>query len=267
LLNAISLNFAQFHLARFLGPVIAALIISKTSISWCFYFNGISFLGVIFGLMLIKNEINKQVVSNNNNKKWHYEIFDGLRYVKNNKNIMILLITSGVMSFFGIGYMVLLPIYAKNIFHGGANILGTLMSSAGLGAFCGAIIVSGLNLHFTKKQIVNYAMIFFAWSLSIFAMSKIFYLSLGMIFLVGMMFVMTISSLNTLLQESVDETFRGRIMSNFVMIFNGSMAVGSLVVGFIAELLKPSLALISMSFVIFLWSVMLKYKFDWEKWS
>ncbi len=263
LLNAISLNSAQFHLARFLGPSLAAMIISKAGLSWCFYVNGISFLAVVLGLVLIKNELSKQVFLKNNNK-WYDDIIEGLKYIKNKKNLVILLSTSGVISFFGISYMVLSAIYVKNIFYGDVKILGILMSSAGLGAFIGAMIVSGLNLHFVKKQIINYSIKILSIALTFFAISKNFYFSIILIFIVALMMVMSISSINTLIQEYTQESYRGRVMSSFVLIFNGFMSFGSLGAGFFAEVVNPQMTLFLSSVVIFVWSIFLMQKWDWE---
>jgi len=114
------------------------------------------------------------------------------------------------------GYVVLVPIYAKNVLVGNIKTLGTLMSASGLGALTGALLVSLINLYIPKIKIIKYGMILYGIFISIFASSKNLILSSISLYFAAFLYLNMISSINTSIQESIDEQYRGRVMSNFV---------------------------------------------------
>lgn len=256
LLSAIALNSAQFNLARFIGPIVAGFIIATAGLIWCFYFNSISFLFVVLSLIFITVNSN---TNNNNDKVTQYlvnDIKEAWQYILRNKSLLLYLFSAGVISFFGMGYVVLLPIYAKNILKGNVQTLGMLMSSSGLGAFSGALLVSLINLYVQKFYIIKFGIIFYSIVLSVFAISKNLTLSCVSVYFAAMLYIMTISSVNSSIQEKVEEEYRGRVMSNFVWFFMGMMPFGALVCGILADILSVATTLLIFNFCLFLWSTL-----------
>ena len=255
LLSAIALNSAQFNLARFVGPVVATFIVSKLGLVWCFYFNGVSFLFVVISLLLIKLTPQYNLSKNSNNL--YYDIIDAWKYIKGKKYLIKYILLAGIISFFGMGYVVLVPIYAKNILVGNIKTLGTLMSASGLGALTGALLVSLINLYIPKIKIIKYGMILYGIFLSIFAFSKNLILSSISLYFAAFLYLNMISSINTSIQESIDEQYRGRVMSNFVWMFMGTMPFGTIVCGSLADLISPQITLLFFSTAMVLSSLFL----------
>lgn len=253
LLQSIALNSAQFNLARFVGPVIATFIISWLGLVWCFYFNGISFLSVVLSLLFIKLKIGP--TNYNLNSNWKEDVVEVWKYIRTNKMLAKYLLSAGIISFFGMGYVVLLPIYAKNILSGNVKTLGTLMSSSGIGAFTGALIVSLINLYVSKHYIIKYGFLLYASFISIFALSKNLLLSSISIFFAALTYISVISSINTTIQENTSEHYRGRVMSNFVWLFMGMMPFGAVLCGWLSEIISPQFTLIFFNLCLVLWSL------------
>ena len=255
LLSAIALNSAQFNLARFIGPIVATFIINQFGLVWCFYFNGLSFLFVIISLLFIKLTTQQNFENSYNNL--YNDIIDAWKYIKEKKYLIKYILLAGITSFFGMGYVVLVPIYAKNILKGDIKTLGTLMSASGLGALTGALLVSLINLYITKPMIIKYGIILYGLFISIFALSKNLTLSSISLYVAAFLYLSSISSINAFIQESIEEQYRGRVMSNFVWIFMGMMPFGAIACGSLADLITPQLTLISFSITLVLFSLFL----------
>lgn len=226
--NAIALNSAAFNSSRILGPMFAALLISGIGMSGCFYLNGVSFLAVIFALLLIKvkeapGQVKRRVF-------WH-DLVEGLRFVRANRLILILVAMVGVTSLFGISYTILMPVFAEDVLHVGVRGLGSLMSAAGVGALTAALILARLGDFRRKGRMLLASSLVFSFSLMVFAFSKIFALSLAALVMIGWASVTAVSLINTLLQHHVPDEFRGRLMSIFMCTFAGFMPFGNLIAG------------------------------------
>jgi len=233
LLNAIALNSFIFNSARILGPAAAGILISLTGEAGCFFINGLSYLAVIAGLSLMKIE---DVVFQSKNSTFLASTKEGISYVVRNKKTLALILMVSTMSIFGFSYAVLMPVFARNILKAGPSGLGFLMSAVGIGA-----ITAGLGLASRKTEeklkYMQAGIIVFFLSLILFSFSGNLFLSL--IFLVGAGWGMIslIATCNTLLQEIVPDHLRGRVMGLFVMMFMGTMPIGSFIAGTLGQVL------------------------------
>jgi len=210
-------------------------------------------------LSLVFIKLNNKSQNQNNNtvsQDLFYGITDAWKYILRKKSLLLYLFSAGVISFFGMGYVVLLPVFAKNILYGNVKTLGMLMSSSGLGAFSGALFVSLLSLYLKKFFIIKYGLILYSITLSIFAVSKNLTLSCITVFFAAMLYIMIISSVNSSIQEQTDEEYRGRIMSNFVWLFMGMMPFGALVCGILADTFSPQTTLLIFNICLSLWSIL-----------
>jgi len=205
------------------------------------YLNGLSFLAVIGALLWIK--VKKGVVDKSDSVA--KDLKEGLRFMRGNRLISALLSLVDAVSLFGMSYVILMPVFANDVLHAGVKGLGLLMSSAGLGALAGALILARLgNFKYKGKLLISSAYLFSAW-LIILALSKSYFLSVISLIFVGATSVMAIALVNTFLQTNVPDKFRGRVMSLFMITFAGITPFGNLISGTLAQLLGVSMALLA----------------------
>ncbi len=233
LLNAIALNSAAFNSARLIGPALAGILIASIGMSGCFYINGISFLAVIIALLLININNGQRKFARTHLIK---DLSDGLRFIKDNHIILILISMVGITSLFGISYVILMPVFANDVLNVGVKGLGLLMSFTGFGALIAALILARLGDFKYKGKLLISSSIIFSISLVLFSLSKTYFISLITLILIGAASVTSIGIVNTLLQTLVPDEFRGRAMSAFMLTFAGFMPFGNLLAGSLAHI-------------------------------
>jgi MFS family permease len=234
--NAIALNSIQFQLSRAVGPTLAGLGFRFFGLAGCFFANALSFVAVVIGLMLLKIENNHAPShSLRDRKALLQDLIDGFRYVKNRPRVFALLAICFVLNFFGASYLSLMPYFAKEIFKLGESGLATMMGIAGLGAFCGALMLAFLGDFKHKGLAVLLGVFSFAWCEIGFAFSTNFNVALMFLFCCGFAVVFAVAVTNMLLQQLVTDEMRGRVMSMFILTFIGAMPFGNLLSGIAAE--------------------------------
>lgn len=238
LLNAVALNSAAFNSSRLIGPALAGMLIATVGMSGCFYVNGISFLAVIAALIFIKIPPGSK---KEGNKTFTKDLLEGLYFVRGHRTILLLITTVGITSLFGISYVILMPVFANDILGVGVKGLGMLMSASGLGALVAALLLARLGKYRHKGRLLVFSLAVFSASLVIFALSKIYLLSLAALALTGWSSVTAMSLVNTSLQELVPDNFRGRVMSAFMFTFAGIMPFGNLLAGTLSQFWGVSL--------------------------
>lgn len=235
LMNAIALNSVQFNLSRVIGPAAAGLALGEIGIAGCFYLNALSFLAVIVALARI--EFPHRVPAQRPTGSVWESVIEGMRYVWTNRIILYLLSIVAAMSLWGMPYMTLLPVFARDILHRGAEELGYLMSSSGVGAVLGALILARLGDFSFKGRMVIAGGFLFALSVFGFAMSRSYPLSLVFLLMAGWSLVSCVAVINTLIQKLVPAQVRGRVMSMYALAFLGLMPIGNLIAGTLAHFL------------------------------
>jgi MFS family permease len=246
LMNAIALNSVAFNSTRTIGPALAGILIAIIGMSGCFYLNGISFLAVILALFLIK--INKSTGNNKNNTALK-DLKDGLIFVKNNRLILMLITMVGIVSLFGISYIILMPIFANDVLKVGVKGMGILMSSSGVGALIAGLTLARLGDFKYKGKLLMSAALVFSLSVVLFGLSKNFLFSLFTLLFVGGASIMALALINTILQTTVPDDFRGRVMGVYMLTFAGILPFGNLIAGSLAHALGVSFT-VSVSGVI-----------------
>lgn len=231
LLNAIALNSFIFNAARILGPAAAGILISVAGEAGCFFANGLSFLAVIAGLLLMRMQ---DLVYASNSNSFLVGFKQGVSYVKANKRVLALIILVSTMSIFGFSYAVLMPVFARDIIKAGPSGLGFLMSAIGIGA-----ITAGLGLASRKAEeklkYMQAGIVIFFISVFAFSFSNIFPLSLLLLVATGWGMISVVATCNTMLQEIIPDELRGRVMSFFTMMFMGTMPLGSFLAGTLGQ--------------------------------
>lgn len=231
LANAIALNSSVFNAARTVGPAIGGALIVLVGPAWCFLLDGISFIGVIASLLMIKVpplEMEKR-------KNPFYQFRDGYKYAIGFPPIRALLLLVAGVSLVGMPYSVLLPAVASDILHGGSGLYGALMAVSGLGALAGALVLASRESVRGLGKVISWCTLGFGLSLIIFSHSSLVWISLGAIFVMGYTLMLQNAAANTILQTIVEPDKRGRVMSFYVMAFMGMMPLGSLWGGALAD--------------------------------
>lgn len=230
--NAIALNSSMVNVARLIGPSIAGIIIALLGEGLCFLINGLSYIAVIISLLMM--EITKRNISPPKHHVLH-ELKDGFIYAFGFPPIRYILILLGLISLTGVPYQILMPIFAKDIFHGGPKTLGFLMAMSGAGALTGAIYLAGRRTVVGLGKIIAINSSLFALGVMVFAQSRVLWFSMLMLYISGFAMMVQMAASNTILQTIVEEDKRGRVMGFYSMALLGMTPVGSLLAGSLAS--------------------------------
>ena len=226
--NAIALNSLIFNSARLVGPSIAGVVVYYAGEAACFLVNAVSFGAVIVSLCFISI---KRPIARVRKTGVMSELAEGFGYAANFMPIRTLLILLAFMSLTGMSYGVLLPVYARDILHGGPQTLGFLMGSVGIGALVGAVFLASRKSVLGLGRVIVGAIVVFSLGAVAFAYSNVFWVSMGLISLLGFGLMVQMASCNTLLQTITADDKRGRVMALYTMAFIGTTPVGSLLIG------------------------------------
>jgi len=229
--NAIALNSIQFNLARVFGPLLAGATLAAWGSAACFGINGLSFLVVIVALLCMAHKHLKPT----DPKPMMQELKGGLRYAKGEPAIVGLTVLAALTTFFGLPLMTFLPVFARDIFHGDVNRFTHMMAFSGAGAVCGALVTAWLGKFRHMGWTVLITQAVFGALVTIFAITRIGWLSNVLLFLTGATLLMTFSMTASLVQLIVPDHLRGRVMSIYMVAFRGGMPLGSLAAGYVAS--------------------------------
>jgi len=232
--NGIALNSLMFNGARLIGPSIAGVMLASTSEGVCFLFNAISYIFVIISLLMMKLHIK---ISKRKVEPILKELREGLRYTFGFAPIKHLLILLSISSLMGMSYSVLMPVFAKEVLHGGSHTYGFLMGAAGFGALLGALFLASRKSVLKLGRIVPASAIVFGAGLLGLSFSRIFPISLILMIFIGMGMMLQTAASNTILQTITDDDKRGRVMSFYTMAIMGTAPFGSLIAGVLARVI------------------------------
>ena len=245
--NALALNSSMVNLSKLLGPAVAGFALETFGDQVCFGLNALSFIPVIISLLLMKlPAFHPKPKADRNIQREFREAFT---FIKATPNISSIIIFAGIMSLLVLPYSTLTPVYAKDIFQGTASTLGVIDGVIGLGAFVGALFLASLKPGTNLTKILAINTLIFGTGLTLFAYTTNYPLALIILTCgaFGMMSVVTIS--NTLIQLSVTQELRGRVLSIFVMVFAGALPLGSLLVGGVSHYLGVQATVLAQGFV------------------
>jgi len=229
--NAIALNSSIVNSAQLLGPSIAGILIAAMGEGVCFLLNAISYLFVIVSLLAMKITLKKMETQNTHVLQG---IREGFSYAFGFMPIRSILLLLALVSLIGMPFRVVMPIFARDILHGGPHTLGFLMGSSGLGALGGSIYLASRKSVLGLEKWIALAASVFGIGLIAFSLSRVFWLSLFLILLASFGVMVQFASSNTVLQTIVDEDKRGRVMSFYAMALRGMAPFGSLLAGGLA---------------------------------
>lgn len=234
LANAIALNSSMVNGARLLGPSIAGILIASTGEGICFLLNALSYIFVIWSLLQMKVEPQEKKSASQPVLK---EFKEGFIYTFSIVPIKYIILLLALVSLMGMPYAVLMPVFAKEILHGGPHTFGFLMGASGLGALSGALYLASRRSTRNLQKIIPIAAATFGVGLIIFSLLRVYTLSLAMMVVIGLGMMLQMASSNTMLQSIVEDDKRGRVMGFFTMAFMGTTPWGSLLAGYSAKMI------------------------------
>ena len=234
--NAIAINSSMVNLARLVGPSLAGLVIAATSEGWCFLVDGVSYIAVIASLLLMREQISaiKRATTSMVD-----QLREGWAYVSTFVPIRTILMLFALISLMGMPFVVLMPVFAAQVLHGGPHTLGFLMGALGVGA-----LISALSLVIRKSvrgllKMIPIAAGIFGIGLIGFGFSNIQWLSLLLMLVTGFGMMQGMTASNTIIQTLVPEDKRGRVMSYYTVAFVGMAPFGSLLAGALGHAIGP----------------------------
>jgi MFS family permease len=230
--NAIALNSSLVNSSRILGPSIGGILIALFGEGWCFMVDAISYVAVIISLLAMH-------VTHARNPPPTTSVLEelraGFRYVVNFFPVRTALILLALVGTMGMPYSVLMPAIASKVLHGGPHTLGFLMTASGLGALTGALYLAARPSVVGLARVIVIATAAFGAGLICFSFSHVLWLSLAILPIIGAGFMVQMASTNTILQTIVTPQLRGRVMAFYTMAFLGTVPVGSLLAGILAD--------------------------------
>lgn len=234
--NAIAINSSMANLTRILGPAIGGILLSTLGETSCFFINFVSYFFVIYSLLKMK--LNLPDTKKQEVKIWQ-TLKEGLSYLKQSPDLSSLILLMAGYSLFVIPFSTLLPVFAKDVFQGNAGTFSWFESAAGVGALLGTIYFAGIKPNRNIISIVIYASLLF--SLGVLLLSVSLNLTLALVFtmVTGMGMMTQTAAINTYLQTHVSDEMRGRVISYFIMGYQGIIPVGSLLIGVFASSYGP----------------------------
>ena len=230
--NAIALNSSMVNGARLLGPALAGILIALVGEGWCFAIDAASYLAVIASLLAMRIAVARPPAEPTG---YLTELREGFRYVASFAPVRAMLLLLACTSLTGMPYVVLMPVFAGEVLHGGPHTFGLLMACSGAGALSAAIWLASRRTILGLDRVIWVAASGFGLALCTFSLSRSVWLSAPLLAVAGGSMMLQMASSNTLVQTLVDERLRGRVMSFYVVAFLGMMPFGSLGAGWLGE--------------------------------
>jgi MFS family permease len=258
--NAIALNSSIFNGARVVGPAIAGFAIVWLGEGWCFFLNGVSFIAVLVALLMMRIEPFSKKPADHSPLR---SFAQGFKFAMHDAPIRSALLMLCLLSLFGLQYSVFLPIYAREILHGGPKALGLLMSAAGVGAVLGALQFAARTNYTGLSRWIAATCTVCAVSLILMAHATMFWVCAILLFALGFAATSQMAATNTTVQERVPDELRSRLMAVYATMYLGVQPLGALLAGGVGKRIgTPSTvllfgALVLVGCIYFFWRVVM----------
>jgi MFS family permease len=258
LVDAIALNSGGFNLARIVGPSIAAIILGKYGLAWCFGINALSYFAVLGSLARIKLPPWTPVqflVSPAEQLK------QGLRYIRSSRAVSGLMGVIAVYSIFGFQYLTMMPVVARDVLHTGASGYGLLLTFVGIGALTGALSLAGLGVRIRRGRLFNATAYAFAGLTILFSLMRTVHLAALVLLFLGLTMLINGALANGILQSVVPDELRGRVMATYVFVYVGFTPIGSFIAGATARFVGVQWAIFTGGVVMMAYSLWAFWKY------
>jgi MFS family permease len=258
LTNAIALNSTMFNSATALGPAIAGITYAAFGPGWCFTVNGISFLAVLAALFAMRLAPG---APRQKRQAAFKELHEGITYTFHHPVIRMLIILVASSSLFVVSLSTIVPAWAVKILHGDASTSGLLLSCRGAGALLAALSIASMSGRIVRGRVIASGTLILPAALTLFAVVTLRVPSLFLIAGVGFFTILVNNLCNALVQSSVPDQLRGRVMGVYTFLFFGGMPVGALLLGTLAEHLGESVAVVISAACSLAVAVFVRYRF------
>lgn len=234
LVDAIALNSGGFNLARIVGPSIAAIVIARAGLQWCFGLDALSYFSVLLSLSLIRLPRWTPV----QNLVSPFEgLKEGLRYIRTSRAVSGLMGVIAVYSIFGFMYLTMMPVFAREVLHTGASGYGLLLTFVGAGALTGALSLATVGGRIRRGKLFSISAYAFAALTIAFALANAVMLAAALLLCLGLTMLINGALANGMLQSAVPDELRGRVMATYVFVYVGFTPFGSFIAGAVSNLI------------------------------
>ena len=238
--DAIALNSGGFNLARVIGPSIAAAVIAAAGLSWCFGINALSYIAVIGCLVAIrlpKFVPAETIVAAREGFK------EGIAYIRSRRDVTGIMGLIAVYSIFGLQYLAMMPVIAREVLHTGASGYGFLVTLVGIGALSGALALAALSSRLRRGKLFMASAYSFAALLLVFSLVRVTAIAGVLLVFIGLTMMINGALANGMLQSIVPDELRGRVMAAYVFVYVGFAPIGALIAGAVAHVLNVQVAI------------------------
>lgn len=242
IIEAVALNSAGFNLARIIGPAIAAIVIASLGLAWCFAINALSYFAVMVSLFAIT--LPKWVPAANPLGSIA-GMRQGLGYIRRNRTVLGVISLMAVYSIFGFQYLTMMPVIARDVLKTDASGYGLLVTCVGVGAVTGALLLATLGTRSRRGKTLKRSAFFFAALTGVFSLVETIPVAAVTLFFLGMAMLINGAVANGILQATVPDELRGRVMAAYVFVYVGFTPFGSLLAGVVARATHVQWAIIS----------------------
>ena len=230
--NAIALNSIQFNLARVIGPVVGGLALTHLGAAWCFGLNGLSFVAVIISLYSLHVRFRPE----RSGETILQSMKQGFGFIRKQGTMEALIALAFLMTALGIPMITFLPVFAKEIFHGGPTTFTLFLTFSGIGSVIGALMVASMGNIRNKGRVALLMLMCLGAAIAGFAVSPSMLLSSVLLFISGAALIAVFATISSLVQLITSDDMRGRVMSVYNVAFRGGMPMGNLVTGWLVPI-------------------------------
>jgi predicted MFS family arabinose efflux permease len=252
LVDAIALNSGGFNLARIVGPSIAAVILAKFGLSWCFGINALSYLAVLASLSQI--HLPRWTPVENLVSPFE-QLKHGIQYIRGSRSVSGLMGVIAVYSIFGFQYLSMMPVVARDVLHTGASGYGLLLTFVGVGALTGALSLAALGARIKRGRLFNSSAYVFAGLTMLFSLMRTVHLAAIVLLFLGLTMLINGALANGILQSVVPDELRGRVMATYVFVYVGFTPIGSFIAGAMSRFVGVQWAIFFGGFVMLAYSM------------
>ncbi len=232
LMNAVSLNSTIVNLAKIVGPAISGIVIVKFGPVFCFFLDGLSYIAVLWGILLIHTP---DLVVQRNHRHMLQEIKEGIQYIRKDRTLTSNVLIMAVVCTFAMNNDVVIPVFAKTALQKGAYAYTTLMSAAGVGSLCGALVMATISKKGVKEGLLFFDGLGTALLQMITAFTRQYWVCILLVAAIGWMNLTFINTANSIFQLKSSDEYRGRVMSVYSFLNQGSTPIGNFYAGTVME--------------------------------
>ena len=240
LLNAVTLNSAQFNASRAVGPMIGGIVLAVGGPGWCFFTNSLTYLPAVLALILIR--VPRLAPEGGDRPNVFRDAAAAVRYAADNPGIRLSILIAGVIAFFGQPIIHLVVLFANDVFEVGETQYGILAAATGVGAMLNTPFVAGRGSRVPRSRLVGFGWPIYGIALLGFAVSPYYWLAVVALAVLGASHIATAATLNTVIQLQVEEALRAKVLALYLITLLAGLPLGAQLQGFLADVIGPRIA-------------------------